>query len=49
MQLIEALRMGLLADIGLVDVEVLASSLFSQQHTWVVPSQLWGSTTDSEF
>lgn len=37
-QVVQALRVGLLADIGLEDNEVLASSLFSQQHTWVVTS-----------
>ncbi len=40
--------MGLLANIGLVDYEVLASPLLSQQHTWVVTSQLWRGHTESE-
>lgn len=33
--------MRLLADVGLVDDEVLASSLLGQQHARVVSSQLW--------
>lgn len=40
LQVVQGLGVGLLANVGLVNNEVLASSLLSQQHTWVVTSQL---------
>ncbi|TNN41604.1 hypothetical protein EYF80_048219 [Liparis tanakae] len=43
LQVVQALRVRLLADVGLVHDEVLASSLLRQQHARVVPSQLWRS------
>lgn len=43
LQVVQALRVRLLADVGLVHDEVLASSLLRQQHARVASSQLWGS------
>lgn len=40
LQVAEALRLRLLANVGLVDVEVFTSSLLGQQHTRAVTSQL---------
>lgn len=46
LQVVQTLRVSLLADVRLVDDEVLPSSLLGQQHTWVVSSQLWGVHTE---
>lgn len=39
-KIFQALRMSLLSNIGFINYKVFASSLFGQQHTWVVTSQL---------
>lgn len=41
LQVVQALWVILLADVGLVDDEVLPPALLSEQHTRVVPPQLW--------
>lgn len=44
LQVVQALRMSLFADVGFVDDQVLPSSLLSQEHTRVVAPQLWTHT-----
>lgn len=48
LQVVQTLGMGLLANVGLVDDEAFASSLLSQQHTWMVTSQLWRGHINSD-
>lgn len=49
LQVVQTLRMGLLANVGFVDDEAFAPSLLSQQHTWMVTSQLWRGQINRDF